>query len=179
MEAWALWHVPNASFIKISPKEASSLANELSFFSSSLWNLRFSRSITSPGLILFTASLTSLPTQSLSFLTSLPSSSFRRSRTGSSRIRSFASPLGLPRWLISITEPPLSRACFIVGMEDFIRVSSVIFKSASKGTLKSALMSIFLPFKSKSLIDFFFNAKSPLYNPFLAIYSIKSITRQE
>ena len=156
VEAWALWHVPNASFTKTSPSWASFFANSGSFLVSSLWKRRFSRSTISPTAILLTISTTCDPIQSSVFFTGLLRSSSSLFATGARLIFFFISPFGRPRWLIRIIFAFFSSAYSIVGKAALILLSSVIFRSSSRGTLKSTLINTLLSLISMSFIHFLF-----------------------
>src|SRR5579884_2281312 len=75
---------------------------------------------------------------------------------GVRRIFSTTSPLGRPRWDIKMTDAPLSSRYWIVGRAALMRVSSVMFRSASRGTLKSTRTRTLLPATSISRIVFLF-----------------------
>ena len=83
-------------------------------------------------------------TSSASF-TSKPSFSERRLATGAREYFMLNSPFGRPRWEHRITAAPLSSRYLMVGSAALMRVSSVMFLSASSGTLKSQRTSTFLP----------------------------------
>lgn len=149
----------NASFTKISAREASSLEKFSSLFVSSALYLTFSRSITSPSLSSAAIALALGPTTSASSasLTSTPRYSESLFATGARLNSGLYSPLGLPRCEQSITFAPCSIKYLIVGRAATILLSLVISPSLS-GTLKSQRARTFLPFTSMSSIVFLFNA---------------------
>ena len=107
-EAWALWHVPNASFINISPKLAQYLPNSLSFelsnfpFKSS--NLVFSIRSISPLFKLFISSSNIFPLVSSTKIISLSNNSLNLKATGSNVFFSLSdSYFTLPKCDINIT----------------------------------------------------------------------------
>mmetsp|Transcript_25833 Transcript_25833/g.49055 ORF Transcript_25833/g.49055 Transcript_25833/m.49055 type:complete len:201 (-) Transcript_25833:42-644(-) len=103
-----------------------------------------------------TAVSTSSPMQSSVFATVHFRYFFRPATTGVRR-NSSVTPLGRPKWDVSNTFAPLSTKCWMVGMAARMRVSSVMFLSASIGTFKSARTNTRLPSKSallRSPIDF-------------------------
>ena len=89
--------------------------------------------------------------------TSCPRSSVNLLATGAKESSGFGSPFGLPRWEQRITFPPSAISFLMVGSAATRRFSSVIFKSASNGTLKSQRTNTFLPFTLISSTDFLFN----------------------
>lgn len=79
------------------------------------------------------------PMQSSTLETLVPlSSSCRRGTTGLRRNLSSGPSLGRPRWDVSSTLAPLSTRYLRVGIAARMRVSSVILRSLSSGTLRSA-----------------------------------------
>ncbi len=155
VEACARCAVPKASFTYISPNEASAFAKLSSFASSSLWKRRFSSSITSPSFSSAASFLASSPITSLDILTGLFKSSESLTATGASEYLGFTSPFGRPKWLISISFAPAPSRYCIVGSAPSIRLSSVILRFSSMGTLKSARMITLFPFGLISLTVFF------------------------
>ena len=130
VEAWARCTVPKASDTYISAREASFLAKSGSFFSSSLWKRRFSRSSISPSLSSPAIFSVSLPMQSGAKLILTPgSSSLSLSATGARENSILRSPLGLPRWEQSMTFAPCSSKYFTVGSAAVMRLSSATFPS--------------------------------------------------
>mmetsp|Transcript_1066 Transcript_1066/g.2448 ORF Transcript_1066/g.2448 Transcript_1066/m.2448 type:complete len:239 (+) Transcript_1066:151-867(+) len=93
---------------------------------------------------------TSLPMQSSALPTSCPRSSLRRGTTGLSLNLSSGPSLGLPRCEVRRTLAPLSRRYLMVGTAALILVSSVMLRSPSRGTLRSALTKTFFPLRSDS-----------------------------
>src|SRR6266511_484200 len=156
VEACARCAVPNASFTQTSASAASSFANPSSFFSSSGWNRRFSRSSTCPSLRSRTSFTTPSPTQSSARMTSLRSSSESRAAAGSSDSfwRSSGFPFGRPRCEARITRPRALIAYWIVGSAARMRASSVTRPCSSSGTLKSTRMKTRLPARSRASMVF-------------------------
>src|SRR6266511_4146907 len=156
VEACARCAVPNASFTQTSASAASSFANPSSFFSSSGWNRRFSRSSTCPSLRSRTSFTTPSPTQSSARMTSLRSSSESRAAAGSSDSfwRSSGFPFGRPRCEARITRPRALIAYWIVGSAARMRASSVTRPCSSSGTLKSTRMKTRLPARSSASMVF-------------------------
>ena len=149
VDACARCDTPNPSSTNTSASEASARAKPGSFFSSSGWKRRFSRSSTSPGLAAATAASTSGPTQSATHVTSAPSSSESLSPTGARRISSTTLPPGLPRCEHSTTTAPRSLRYSIVGSAPRMRESSLM-RPSSNSTLKSTRTSTRLPATSMS-----------------------------
>ena len=108
-EAWARWDTPKPSFTYKSAREASCSANSISFFSSSLWKRRFSKSRIWPGFSFLAAALASAPTQSGAKRIFLPSSLPKCLATGAKLYLGFTCPLGRPRCAIKITAALLSK----------------------------------------------------------------------
>mmetsp|Transcript_27165 Transcript_27165/g.59368 ORF Transcript_27165/g.59368 Transcript_27165/m.59368 type:complete len:209 (+) Transcript_27165:1015-1641(+) len=104
-----------------------------------------------------TAFSTSSPMQS-SVLETSHLRYFLRPATTGVRRNSSVTPLGRPRWEVSRTLAPLSTRNWMVGMAPRMRVSSVMFLSASIGTFRSARTNTRLPSRSslvRSDTDFF------------------------
>jgi hypothetical protein len=115
--------------------------------SSSAWKRKFSSRITCPPLAPLTVSSTSLPTQSLVKMTSLPNSFSNSATTGFKLYFGLALPSGRPRCDIKMTAfAPLSTAYLIVGRAPAIRWLFVIFLSPSRGTLKSTCFAVSVHF---------------------------------
>ena len=115
-----------------------------SFFSSSLWNRRFSRSSTSPAFMLRTESPAMGPMQSSAKPTGLPSAFSSGSISGRSVISGTRLPSGRPKWLSTITFAPLAASSLIVGAARSIRVASVTLPFFI-GTFRSTRTSTRLP----------------------------------
>ena len=109
MDAWLLCDTPNASLTARSQPSTSAFAKPGSFFSSSLWKRRFSRSRTSPGARAAFFSFASSPMQSEANFTSMCSSSERRLATGARDRSGFTSPFGRPIWLAMTSAAPWSK----------------------------------------------------------------------
>ena len=117
--------------------------------------------------------------QSSANATGAPSSSDSRSATGLRLNSGFGLPFGRPRWLASTTVAPCSSAYWIVGSDDWIRVSSPITPFLS-GTLKSTRMKTRLPLRSRSLIESFISSAEPSrYRPFATSMRSRSTQRFE
>mmetsp|Transcript_12527 Transcript_12527/g.43499 ORF Transcript_12527/g.43499 Transcript_12527/m.43499 type:complete len:370 (+) Transcript_12527:970-2079(+) len=108
------------------------------------------------------------PMQSSTFSTGQLSSSVRRAATGVRRNLSSGPDLGRPRWDDSITLAPFLVRYSMVGTAARMRVSSVMFRSASRGTLRSARSNTTLPLSSAS-------ERSP--TDFLAACTLRAVRR--
>ena len=129
--------------------EASFLANSGSFLVSPLLKRVFSSSRIWPGCSAAALEVASGPTTSCAIMTSLPSSSLRRTATGFRDSSGLISPLGFPMWEQAITAAPLSSRYWMVGSAARMRLSSVMtLVFLSRGTLKSQRRKTFLPFTS-------------------------------
>mmetsp|Transcript_3220 Transcript_3220/g.5765 ORF Transcript_3220/g.5765 Transcript_3220/m.5765 type:complete len:300 (+) Transcript_3220:254-1153(+) len=119
----------------MSQSAASFFDRASSHFFSPLLTRQFSSSTSSPGA-------TSTPSTQPAFSgTGRPSSSAMRAATGASESSGLNSPsVGRPRWEVTITAAPASRAIWMAGSDARMRVSSVIRPSSSWGTLRSARM---------------------------------------
>mmetsp|Transcript_25367 Transcript_25367/g.78092 ORF Transcript_25367/g.78092 Transcript_25367/m.78092 type:complete len:202 (+) Transcript_25367:568-1173(+) len=115
--------------------------------------------MTSPSDMASTAAFTaSVALQAGAHLMSLLISSVIHFAAGISENFSLDPFFGRPKCEQTVTLAPLLQRYSIVGMEAVMRVTSVISRSAFRGTLRSQRMSTFLPFKSDSLrssTDFF------------------------
>jgi hypothetical protein len=141
---------PNAvnPFLNFSTSALSALtflpSASLELPSSSAWKRRFSSRITCPPLAPLTVSSTSLPTQSLVKMTSLPSSFSSSATTGFKLYFELTLPSGRPRCDIKMTAfAPFSAAYLMVGRAPAMRWLFVIL-SPSRGTLKSTCIPIML-----------------------------------
>jgi len=105
--------------------------------------------ITSPSLAPSTIFLTSSPIQSGASVTSCPNNSPIRSAHGPRLNLSSGPSLGRPKCEHTVTMAPLPFKYSIVGMDDRIRVSSVIF-FPSRGTFTSQRTRTFFPLRSDS-----------------------------
>mmetsp|Transcript_14882 Transcript_14882/g.42202 ORF Transcript_14882/g.42202 Transcript_14882/m.42202 type:complete len:239 (-) Transcript_14882:105-821(-) len=114
---------------------------------------------TSPGCIAATMAFTSsVALQSGAQAIFFPISSPMRAATGFNENFSSGPFLGLPRWEHAMTLAPCAHKCSIVGMEEVIRVSSVIWRSEFRGTFRSQRTKTRLPRRSssdRSSTDFF------------------------
>ena len=115
----------------------------------------FSRSKMSPCFKPSANFFTSSPTQSGAKITLRCNSSVNLRATGARLIFGLTLPSGLPRWLAMTGIPPCSRIYLMVGSDALILVSSVIFISSSRGTLKSTRTKTFLPLIARSLTENF------------------------
>ena len=123
---------------------------------SSLWNLTFSNSTTSPSFILEVNSCALSPITSEANFTSFPNNFDNSSAIGFSENSFLNSPFGLPKWEHNITFALFSIKYLIVSKADTILLLSVIVPSSVWGTLKSHLTNTFFPFTSISLTVFLF-----------------------
>ena len=108
----------------------------------------FSSKRTSPGFSACALAVTSAPVTAPANLTSLPSSSAKRTATGASDNSGFASPFGRPRCAAITRLAPLAIKVLIVGSEARMRPSSVILPSFN-GTFRSQRRKTRLPATSK------------------------------
>ena len=147
-EACARCAAPNASFTYSSPQAASAAANSGEFRVSPGWNRRFSSRTTSPGRSSGGSALGS-PAGPDSKPTALPRSSWSRSETGRRLSAESGTPRGRPRWEVTTTAAPISRAVRIAGRAARRRLSSAT-RPFARGAFRSVRRSSRRPRSSRS-----------------------------
>ena len=182
MDACVRWLAPKASFTKRSARDERSRAKPGSFSSSPRVNAQVFEHNDITVLHGGHCLLHPRADSPLSASTGIPRRSDRHRATGSDRRRMSTLPWGLPRWEQRMTRAPCPVRYIIVGRHARIRLSSSIFPSGSRGTLKSTRTSTRFPRTSASFTVFFcmltpllqfFLKTPPMYPPFTRFRDIK------